>query len=92
VVINEEVSDDFVSMGSGEVHCASHVERPAGVQRHESKARRSTWLSVIDFRCHRPIYLRRVSSSDVSRRRVWEDVDDITALQLFSDVSKRGNW
>jgi hypothetical protein len=34
VVVDEEVSDDFVSMSSREVHCASHVERPAGIQRH----------------------------------------------------------
>jgi hypothetical protein len=66
VIINEEVANDFISMSSGEVHCTSHVEGPARVQRHESKARRSTWSLVIVFCCHRPPYLRRVSSSDVS--------------------------
>jgi hypothetical protein len=92
VVVDEEVSDDFVSMSSREVHCASHVERPAGIQRHQGKSRRTIDSSIIVPRRNISLYLRCVSSGDVSRRRVWENVDDIAALQLFSDISERSDW
>lgn len=88
MVIDEEVANDFVAMSSREIHCASHIERPAWVQWHQSKARRTADSSVIVACYHRPQYIRGISGSDISRRRVWENVDYIAALELFSDISE----
>ena len=39
VIVDKEIADDLVSMSSREIHCASHVEGPAGIQWYQSKAR-----------------------------------------------------
>jgi len=49
MAIDEEVADDLISMGSREVHRASHVERPARIQWYQSKARRTKSISVSDY-------------------------------------------